>query len=75
MKTKNAKSNGSLKALALVCGLAVSGLIIGQTLPYDELAISKDSSINSLKESVKKNKNLIVNTYLLGVSIYEEAFD
>ena len=75
MKSFSLKNRGSLKALALVCGLAVSGLIIGQGLTQNGFLASEDGSVSSFKESIKKNKNLIVNTYLLGVSIYKETVE
>lgn len=73
MKSFFQKKQGSLKVLALILGLAISGVIIGQGLTGTDGQVAKNSSFDSLKETIKTNKNLIVNTYLLGVSIYQEA--
>lgn len=73
MKSTFQKKQGLLKVLALIVGFAISGIIIGQGLTDNDGVVAKNSSFDSLKETIKSNKNLIVNTYLLGVSIYQEA--
>ncbi|WP_421762694.1 hypothetical protein [Ekhidna sp.] len=75
MKKNITKKTGSLKVLALVLGFAVSGIIIGQGVSQNDSLISEGSSLDSLKETIKSNKNMIVNTYLLGVSIYKETVE
>lgn len=75
MKSFIEKKQGSLKVLTLILGLAISGIIIGQGLTGSDGQVAKNNSFESLKETIKTNKNLIVNTYLLGVSIYQEATD
>ncbi|MEP0987064.1 hypothetical protein [Ekhidna sp.] len=75
MKKNITKRTGSLKVLALVLGFAVSGIIIGQGVSQNDSLISEGSSLDSLKETIKSNKNMIVNTYLLGVSIYKETVE
>lgn len=75
MKKNITKKRGALKVLALVLGFAVSGIIIGQGISQNNSLVSEGSSLDSLKETIKSNKNMIVNTYLLGVSIYKETVE
>ena len=75
MKIFFQKKQGSLKVLTLILGLAISGVIIGQGLTGNDGQVAKNSSFESLKETIETNKNLIVNTYLLGISIYHETTD
>lgn len=69
------KNQNNLRALALILGFIVCGVVLGQGLTKNESLLIKDSSISNLKETIKNNKNVIINTYLLGVSIYKEAVD
>ncbi|NQZ78702.1 MAG: hypothetical protein HRT61_21690 [Ekhidna sp.] len=76
MKRILSKNQNSLRALAIVLGLFVCGIVLGQGLTQNESqVVSENSSVHTLKQKVQSNKNIIINTYLLGVSLYKEAID
>ena len=70
------KKSRSFQVIALAMGLLVSGIVLAQGFNgnNDELA-AKEGSIESIKNTIKNNKNLIVNSYLLGLSIFQETND
>ena len=68
------KKSNRLRIAAIVVGLFVSCIVLVQGVGQgSEGVASKDSSLDAVKNTIKKNKNLIVNSYLLGVSILQEA--
>ena len=76
MKRILSKNQNSLRALAIVLGLFVCGIVLGQGLTQNESqVVSENSAVHTLKQKVQSNKNIIINTYLLGVSLYKEAID
>ncbi|MEP1033395.1 hypothetical protein [Ekhidna sp.] len=70
------KKSKSIQIIALALGLFVSGIVLAQGFGHgkDDLA-AKEGSLDSIKNTIKNNKNLIVNSYLLGVSIFKETSD
>lgn len=70
------KKSKSIQIIALSLGLFVSGVVLAQSFGNrnDDLA-AKKGSLDSIKNTIKNNKNLIVNSYLLGVSIFKETSD
>lgn len=70
------KKSKSIQIIALSLGLFVSGVVLAQSFGNgnDDLA-AKEGSLDSIKNTIKNNKNLIVNSYLLGVSIFKETSD
>lgn len=75
MKRSVTKPSSPLKIALLIIGFIVSGLILSEGLVKDESLADKKGNHDSLKENIESKKNLIVNTYLIGVSIYQEAVD
>ncbi|WP_436515907.1 hypothetical protein [Ekhidna sp. To15] len=75
MKQHIKKSRG-IQIIALTLGLLVSGIVLAQGFNNkgNDLA-EKEGSLESIKNTIKSNKNLIVNSYLLGVSIFKETSD
>lgn len=69
------KKSKNIQVAVVVVGLLVSGVILVQGLSQDQGEVAKTSSFDSLKNTIKENKSLIVNSYLLGVSIFKETTD
>lgn len=64
----------SIQIVALALGLLVSGVVLVQgTRSNNKELTAKESSLENFKNTIKSNKNVIVNSYLLGVSIFKEA--
>ena len=75
MKRSVTKQSSPLKIALLIIGFVISGLILTEGLDKDAIFADKNGKHDSLKENIESKKNLIVNTYLIGVSIYQEAVD
>lgn len=75
MKRSVTKQSSPLKIALLIIGFVISGLILIEGLDKDAIFADKSGKHDSLKENIESKKNLIVNTYLIGVSIYQEAVD
>ncbi len=73
---KTIKKSKSIQIVALALGLLVSGLVLAQGFNSNNKELTeKKGSLESFKKTIKNNKNLIVNSYLLGVSIFKETSD
>ena len=75
MKSSNVPKSTSFKAFILFIGFAISGLIVTESFGNKGEQIAQNGSYDSLENSIKNHKAIIMNTYLLGVSIYKEAFE
>ncbi len=69
------KKSKNIQVAVVVVGLLVSGVVMVQGLNQNQGEVARTSSFDSLKNTIKENKNLIVNSYLLGVSIFKETTD
>ncbi|MEO9484448.1 MAG: hypothetical protein ABJG47_13410 [Ekhidna sp.] len=70
------KKSRNIQLIALILGLLVSGAVLTQDFNSDSEGLAtKENSLESFKKTIKNNKNLIVNSYLLGVSIFKETSD
>lgn len=70
------KKSRSIQIIALALGLLVSGIVLAQGFNNNSKELAeKEGSLESIKNTIKNNKNLIVNSYLLGVSIFKETSD
>ena len=67
------KSNSTLKSFALAVGLVVCTLIVleGFSKKDSALVVASTGSYDSIGERVSSKKSLIVNSYLIGLSIYK----
>jgi len=70
------KKSKSIQWVVLALGFFVSGIVVSQSFSGDNQNLAdKKGSFDSIKNTIKNNKNLIVNSYLLGVSIFKETSD
>lgn len=73
---KYIKKSKSIQLAVLALGLFVSGVVLVQGFSQNGPKVAeKEGSIDSIKNTIKNNKNLLVNSYLLGVSIFKETTD
>ncbi len=72
---KYIKKSKNIQIAIVVLGLLVSGVIMVQGINHNQEKVANKSSLESLKNTIKENKSLIVNSYLLGVSIFKETTD
>lgn len=75
MKRAITKKSSPLKIVLLLIGFVISGLILAEGFDKDDHLIAKNGKYDSLKTDIESKKNLIMNTYLIGVSIYQEAVE
>lgn len=75
MNTTITRKPSSLKFSLLVIGFVISGLILTEGLGKKGNMVANNGKYDSLKTSIESKKSLIVNTYLIGVSIYQEAVE
>ena len=65
-----------MKSTLVMIGFIISALIVTEGFSGNKsLAHHKESQIDSLETTLKNHKAILVNTYLLGVTIYNEAFE
>ncbi|MEO9869145.1 hypothetical protein [Ekhidna sp.] len=73
---KDLKKIKTLRTLLVVLGFAVCSLIMIESINQKShgLATTRDS-YDSLKNTVKTHRNLIANTYLIGITLFKETVD
>ncbi|WP_462250520.1 hypothetical protein [Ekhidna sp.] len=72
---KYIKKSKNIQIAIVALGLLVSGVIMVQGINHNQETVANKSSLESFKNTIKENKSLIVNSYLLGVSIFKETSD
>lgn len=65
-----------VKAFFLALGFIVCCMIMLESFSQgrNELSSTKDS-YDSLKNTIETNKNIIANTYLIGLSVYKKTME
>ena len=75
MKTTITSKPSPLKLVLVLIGFVISGLILAEGLGKNDSMVANGEKYDSLKASIESKRSLIVNTYLIGVSIYQEAVE
>ena len=75
MKTTITRKSSPLKLVLVLIWFVISGLILAEGLGKNDNMVADGGKYDSLKTSIESKKSLIVNTYLIGVSIYQEAVE
>lgn len=73
---KHHQNTKPIKAFLIAIGFMISGLIMMESIGNKKAAIAEQqSAYDSLKQTIETHTSIIVNSYLLGVSILKETIE